>query len=95
MRALQPGSCGASSMSHDHKEIKIGSLVRIGYAYMSYGDGCGEIYNNFGQLGIVIKSRQHVDGAWSYDVQYKSQRFHCREDDIEVVSRRGDGQKEN
>ena len=82
-------------MSRGDKEIKVGSLVRIGYAYMSYGDGCGEIYNNFGQLGIVIKSRRHVDGVWSYDVQYKSQRFHCRQDDLELVSGRGDGQEEN
>jgi len=93
--ALPLVSCGASSMSQGDKEIKVGSLVRIGYAYMSYGDGCGEIYNNFGQLGIVIKSRLHLDGVWSYDVQYKTQRFHCREDDIELVSERDDEQEEN
>ena len=82
-------------MSQGDKEIKVGSLVRIGYAYMSYGDGCGETYADFGKLGIVIHSRQHLDGAWSYDVQYKSKRFHCREDDLELVSERDDGQEEN
>ena len=82
-------------MSREDKEIKVGSLVRIGYAYMSYGDGCGQMYSNLGKLGIVIKSRRHVDGVWSYDVQYKTQRFHCREDDIELVSEGDDGQKES
>ena len=75
-------------MSRKDKEIKVGSLVRIGYAYMSYGDGCGEIHSNFGQLGIVIKSRQHVDGAWSYDVKYKSHCIHCFGEDIVLVSER-------
>tara|TARA_R100000808_G_C2072711_1_gene99587 strand:- start:284 stop:517 length:234 start_codon:yes stop_codon:yes gene_type:complete len=77
-------------MSHDKGEIKVGSLVRIGYAYMSYGDGCGEAHADFGKLGIVIKRRRHVDGAWSYDVQYESRRFHCYEGDLQLVSEGGE-----